>query len=217
MRKDKNLAIKLRWQSKSYNEISKILGVPKSTLSGWFKNDPKSQQLKLRLGSKSNPVMAKRIEKFVKINREKWDKLRRETRLQAIKEFPKLVKNSLFIAGLMLYWGEGDSNPKNPVRLTNTNPKMIRLYTKFLIEIIKIPKEKIRVALILYPDLSEKQCLNFWSKINNLPKSQFLKTQFIRGRHPTRRLLNGICMIILNSRHLKEKFLIWIDLLSKTL
>lgn len=217
MRGDKNLAIKLRRQNKSYNEINKILGISKSTLAGWFKNDLKSQKAKLWLNSNSNPVVAERIKTFVKTNKERWEKWREEARIQAKKEFQELIKNPLFIAGMMLYWGEGDSKPKNPVRLTNTNSGIISLYVKFLIEVLKIPKEKIGGALILYPDLSEKECLNFWSKISNLSESQFVKTQFIKGKHPTKRLSNGICMIICNSRQLKEKFLVWIDLLSKTL
>ena len=38
MRLDKQTAFKLRLQGKSYNEISKALGIPKSTLSDWFRS-----------------------------------------------------------------------------------------------------------------------------------------------------------------------------------
>ena len=39
MNKLKVKAFKLRKQKKSYNEINRQLGIPKSTLSSWFKTD----------------------------------------------------------------------------------------------------------------------------------------------------------------------------------
>ena len=217
MRADKGIAIKLRQQGKSYRDISGDLGIPKSTLSVWFKNDPLSQEVKLKLSSKSNIRVAERIKKFSETNRRKWEAWREAARYEAKKDFKNLAKNPLFIAGNMLYWAEGDSKVKNPLSLTNTDPRMIRVYIKFLIKILKIDKNKIRATLILYPDLNENRCINFWSEEVGLPKSQFYKTQFIEGRHPTSRLSRGICMIGNNSRQLKEKVLIWIDLLSKGL
>ena len=94
---------------------------------------------------------------------------------------------------------------------------MIALYTKFLTKSLNIPKENLRAALVLYPDLSEEKCIKFWAKIIGIPKSQFYKTQFIKGYHPTRRLSQGICMIICGNKQIKEKILVWIDLLSKSL
>ena len=217
MRKDKIVAFKLRKQGKSYNEINKILGISKSTLSEWFKNNPESQKIKAALSARSNNNVTERIKRFVRENKLRWNKWREVAREEAKKEFVILVKKPLFIAGTMLYWGEGDSKPRNPVRLTNTDPRMIALYVKFLTNILNIPKEKIKASIILYSDLSEETCLNFWSNITKLSKSQFYKTQFIKGQHPTARLTNGICMVICNSRQLKEKMIVWIDLLSKIL
>ncbi|MEK9173595.1 MAG: helix-turn-helix domain-containing protein [Patescibacteria group bacterium] len=217
MRTDREGAVRLRKLGKSYYEISRALGIPKSTLSVWFKDDPMSQEVKLKLSSKSNIRVAERIKKFSENNKRKWELWRAEARYEAKKDFESLAKNPLFIAGNMLYWAEGDSKVKNPLRLTNTDPRMIRLYVKFLIRILKIDKNKIRATLILYPDLNKNSCINFWSKEIDLPRSQFYKTQFIEGRHPTSRLSRGICMIGNNSRQLKEKVLIWIDLLSKSL
>lgn len=117
----------------------------------------------------------------------------------------------------MLYWAEGDSKPKNPFRLTNTDPRMIALYTQFLVKALKIPKENLHPTIILYPDLSKEKCLNFWSEVIGVPESQFYKTQFIKGKHPTKRLSYGICMITCGNRQLKEKMIVWIELLSNYL
>ena len=217
MRHDKNIAIKFRRQGKSYNEINKLLGIPKGTLASWFKNNKESQKIKLALSGKSNKVVAKRIRIFVKNNKERWEKIRSDARDEAKKEFKILSKNPLFVAGVMLYWAEGDSVLKNPLRFTNTSASMISLYVKFLINVLSIPKEDLRANIILYKDLADRKNIDFWSKTSTIPKNQFYKTQYIQGRHKTRRLINGICMIIYSKRIIKEKMIIWIDLLAKRL
>ncbi|MCL5224329.1 MAG: hypothetical protein M1361_01825 [Patescibacteria group bacterium] len=83
--------------------------------------------------------------------------------------------------GLAIYWGEGDSKPKNPLRISNTDPRMIKLYVRFLREIMKVPDDKIRLGLILYPDLDDRASKNYWSKITNLKSTIFVKSQFSKG------------------------------------
>ena len=92
---------------------------------------------------------------------------------------------------------------------------MISIFVKFLREKMGIPKEKIRMALILYPDLIDMQCKNFWSHAANLPNDHFMKSQYIHGNHPTKRLSHGICMIVVSSVYAKTKILAWIDIFSK--
>ena len=218
MRNDQHLAIKLRKQNKSYNKISIELGIPKSTLTYWFGNENWSKEIKKELTTKALYVAKKRLRLINKERKEKWEKWREEHRQRAKKEFPRLKKNPLFLAGLMLYWGEGDSKMENGlVRLSNTDPKMIKIISLFLENICQIPKEKIKATLILYHDLNENKCKDLWSKASGIPKNKFYKTQVIYGRHPTKRLSYGICNIYVASRELKEKILVWIKLYQQEL
>jgi hypothetical protein len=218
MRNDRHLAIKLRKKGSSYQKISEELGIPESTMHYWFKDLPWSEEIKKKLTKKSIKLSRERIKKVVKANRERWAKWRNSFRETAQKEFTGLKKIPLFIAGLMLYWGEGDQNLKYEVRLSNIKPEMIALFNKFLLNICKIPKEDIFLYIIIYPDLVDKKCKDFWSKKIHISLDQFDKTQTIYGRHPTKRLENGICSIrVKRSRWLKEKIIVWIDLLSKDL
>ncbi|MDP2934621.1 MAG: hypothetical protein Q8N59_02560, partial [bacterium] len=137
---------------------------------------------------------------------------------QAKKEFKKLKKNPLFVAGLMLYWGEGDGKIENSlVRLANTDPKMIQIFIKFLLRVCCTSVEKIKISITLYPDLSEKECKKFWIKTLKIPGSQFFKTQYIQGKHPTKRLSHGICSLVVCSRGLKEKIFTWLNLYKEEL
>ncbi len=218
MRNDRHLAIKLRKKGESYKKISKELGIPKSTLNSWFKDLVWSNNIKGKLTEKARRTSKKRIRRVIKTNRARWAKYREEHRVEAIKEFSKFKNNRLFIAGVMLYWGEGDQNLKYQVRLSNVNPKMIALFNKFLLDICKIKKEDIHLSLFLYPDIFEKKCKKYWSEKTNIKLEQFDKAQIIYGRHPTKRLENGICAIgVKKSTGLKEKILVWINLLSENL
>lgn len=217
-RNDKHLALKLRKQGKAYNFISKQLGVPKSTLSDWFGSLKWSNGIKTELTRNANIMARKRMHLIAKANKERWRKWRLQYRVEAIREFPKLKNNRLFISGIMLYWAEGDNGINgSSVRLANIDSRIIRIFINFAEKICKVEKENIRMGLLLYPDLNERICKNFWNKRSGIPLSQFYKTQIIKGRHPTKRLQYGICLVKVGGRGLKEKIKVWIDLYAREL
>src|SRR3989344_34778 len=154
MRKDREKATELRKEGRSYKEISRILNIPTATLCGWFKDLGWSIEIRNRLGAKASFSYPEKLELMVAATKKKFALLHEEYRQEAIREF-KLKKNDpLFIAGVMLYWGEGDKNVNNSlVRLTNLGLGMIRSFYLFLVNSMGVPREKIVVSLLLYPDL----------------------------------------------------------------
>lgn len=210
--------LQLRKTGKSYNQISRELKLSKSTISYWLSSNKESKAIKEKLTKQNLKTSKIRIRKLIETNRRKYKFIQEETRDKAEETFYKLLSNPLFIAGITIYWGEGDSKQKNPLRIANTDPRMIKIYVCFLKEVMKIKEENIKLALILYPDLDNEVCKNFWVKVTNLRKSNFIKTQYIKGRHPTKRLENGICLVVANGGNREKiKMLTWIDLLSKNL
>jgi hypothetical protein len=118
----------------------------------------------------------------------------------------------------MLYWGEGEKSPKNSkVKLANSDPRMIRFFYTFLKDVLKIQEQRINIYLLLYPDLADEMQKNLWSKSTGIPLSQFKKTIYINGKHPTKRISYGVGNIYLNNRELKEKIMKWIELYSENL
>lgn len=216
---EKNKAIELRRQGRSYGSIASELRLSKGTIAYWLKDHDWSQEIKDRL-SKENRLQSKeRYRKLGEANKRRWLQLREDKRTQAREEFSVSKSHPLFIPALMLYWAEGDSSPKNGnVRLTNTDPRMVKLFILFAMNFLKVPIEGVKIGLILYPDLDEAKCVRFWSKFTGIPNSNFHKVQFIRGRHPTRRLENGICSVrIVGGVGLKEKIYCWIELIYQDL
>lgn len=211
-------AFSLRKEQKSYSEISRILGVSKGTLTHWFKNEPWSEEIKKNLGVTHSLAHPKKQAAIKKALQEHWVRQYEVYRSRARKEFEKLKKNQTFLAGVMLYWGEGDKNPQySKVKLANSDPLMIRLFFVFLKDVLCVAPEKIHLSLLLYPDLEDKMQKNFWSRATGIPLSQFKNSIYIKGRHPKKRLSYGVCNIFVQSREVKEKMMIWIDLYQKML
>lgn len=218
MNKLKQSAFKLRRQKKSYGEISQRLSIPKSTLSYWFKTDSESSRIKKILIKRAQKKAVGRLRKMALVHKEKWEKIHLSYRKKAGQEFPVLISQPFFGPGLMLYWGEGDKKLRNGiVRVANTDYRMLKIFIAFLIKACQIRSEKIRVWLLLYPDLNEKRCKEYWSRMLNVPKKQFVKSQYILGREKRRKVDYGVCTVQVYSRELKEKIIEWINLYSEKL
>jgi hypothetical protein len=221
MRKDKIKAYELRRQEKSYSEISRSLNIPKSTLAVWFKSQDWSQDIRRRLGQEQSFSNPKRTAAIRKANKERWSKIHQSYRDTAEKEFKTYKDHPLFLAALMLYWGEGDKHTIGPnsgqVKLANTDPAMLRIFYLFLKNVLNISMEKISVWLLLYPDLADEMQKNFWSKATGIPLGRFKNSIYIKGKHPTKRLSYGVCNIYVHSRELKEKLMVWLELSQRML
>ena len=88
-----------------------------------------------------------------------------------------LISNNVFLygLGLGLYWGEGTKKSLDSVRLGNSDPRLIRSFIKFLINIFDIDQNKLKFGLQIFSDMNGKKALNFWSKAININKKQFYK------------------------------------------
>lgn len=214
----KSNAFTLRKQGKSFSEIASILQISKSTLSLWFRNETFSKNIGKRLSKISQTESRSRLIKLNQFRREKLLDTYQTERENARKEFLTLHKKPLFLIGIALYWGEGDKVFKNgQVRVSNVDPRVISIFYEFLYKICKIPKHKIYGHLLLYPDLSAKICLKFWSEHGRIPIEKFSKPVVIQGRSKRSKTKYGVCTVQVGNKRLKAKILEWIDILSESL
>ncbi|HEX2792717.1 MAG TPA: hypothetical protein VHO23_03310 [Candidatus Paceibacterota bacterium] len=214
---DKEQARNLRLSGKSYKEVSEILRIPKSTLSGWFGKSAWSIKIRDRLSGAAQATSTVRLLDLNKMRRNRLDQIYKDARKEAREELETLKYDPLFIAGLILYWGEGDKVSRGIVRLVNTDPSMIRLYKMFLVHACGVPEEKIRAHITIYPDLDGEICTVHWSETSGIPRRNFIKNTTISGRHKTKRLTYGMCTVYVSSTYFKVKILEWIRLLSMEL
>lgn len=215
MRLDKQEAFKLRSEGKSYKEISRLLNIPLSTLSGWLSKDLKSQILKEELSLKQREASRQNIIVYHEKRAEILGNYYTQTRKDAIEEYKKHKHNNLFISGLSLYWGEGDKTSPYNIRIVNIDPGILSIFRHFLVSICNIPTDKIRAWILLYPDLNEEDCKRFWiENIIGLTRDSFTKSIYIRGKSSTKRVKYGICTLGISNKALKMKINLWIDLLK---
>lgn len=210
MRSDREKVFALRKRGWSYNLIHKKLGVPKSTLSDWLSGISWSKIIQKDLTQRAFLKVYPQLQAMNRERMLKWEKWREAARQEAEKNFIAFSQDRLFIAGIMIYWGDGDKNPKNPVRISNTDPHLLNIFVKFLKNTCALPEDKVKAHMILHPDLDELTCKRYWSSLIGINQTFFYKTQVIQGRHKTRKLAYGICSVEVSSRQLKEKILVWI-------
>jgi len=176
MRSDKDKAILLRKQGKSYNEITKILGVPKSTLSLWLRNIRMSNAIQERFWNKTRKKWVTSITRFNKerarIARQKAQQIQDLT----LKDIKRISKRELLLIGSALYWAEGYKKSRWTVVFSNSDPLMIRLIMRFFREICKIKEDKFFATVQIHPNTTSQKSINYWSKITKIPKKQFRKT-----------------------------------------
>ncbi|TSC83945.1 MAG: Uncharacterized protein G01um101413_748 [Parcubacteria group bacterium Gr01-1014_13] len=211
---DHQKALTLRKEGMSYSQIKNILKIGKGTLSHWLQDYPLSKERikELRDGG------GKRIEKYRETMRQK-----RGARLKVVYESQKKIllplnKRELLIAGLFLYWGEGSKSHATDLRLSNTDPSMIKFFIKWLTVCLQVPKSKLKVQLHLYSDMHIDKEINFWSNTLNIPDTQFIKpyikTSLLTDINHKGGFGHGTCNIKIGNARLSEKILMTLKVIT---
>jgi len=215
MRPDKSIIFQLRKDGKSYRQIQEETGISRSTLCDWFCNEEWSRHLKNK-NIKVNTKISK--DRLIKLNNDRLKRLSliyEKAEKEASDQFDYFKKDPLFMAGLMIYAGEGDKRSRNISRITNTEYYLHKIFIKFSEKYLGISRKSVKIALIIYPDNNMDECVNSWSKELSIKKENFHKTQIIQGKEKTKRLQNGIAISIISSTVVvKKKILVWLKLAS---
>ncbi len=201
--KDHNEAIKLRLKGWSYSQIKQKLLINKSTLSGWLSKYPLSNERIKQLRGDS----PQRIEKCRNTKAEK-----KRVRIDGVydrvkKEIGTLSKREIFLAGLLLYWGEGYKSAPATTGIANTDPAILRIFIKWL-NLVKAPTEKIVARIHIYSDMDRNATVNYWKKELGLPRSCFgqiyTKKSKLAGLSYKNGFGHGTCNILIYNRDLNE-------------
>ena len=203
-------AIKLRTKDRlSYSGIQKRLNVSRSTLSYWLREHPldETEIVKLRHCAWLKGEASR--ERFRNAMQKKREQLEREVYRQQRKRLANIKRESFFIAGLMLYLGEGDKKNRVRVGLANTDPTIIQFFVKWLKDFLGVDGQRIRAELHLYENMDIEAEKIFWEKTTGLSKKQFYKTQVRKLREGSFTYQgsqrHGTCSIIFTSVEKKRE------------
>jgi transcriptional regulator with XRE-family HTH domain len=217
VRNQENLdqAIQLRERGFTLQEIAKVCDVSKSTISKWLAGSDISAKVTERNKRRAGLANVSRLKLINKARNIEREKKYQEAVKEAEVSYKHYRNDPLFIAGLMLYIGEGDNKDRAKIRIANSRTSVHRIFIDFMIAYFGIERSKIRFWVLLYPDLSEPVCMKQWSKVLKLPYSQFYKNQVIQGKSKKRALQFGVGNTIIVSTVLKYKLNRWIELAEK--
>ena len=207
--KKKELAVQLRKRGKSIRDIENILGIARSTLSPWLRNVKLSQKQKERLHKRWLNGLVKARSKASEFHRnEKLARMRKiELETKKITSNVKLDKKLGELIFAMFYLAEGTKRT-GKIEIANTNPEILVSLWKLFCYLYSPDKSKFRCYLHLRMDQSEEKIKKYWSKILDIPKSQFIKTQFDkRTVKPTYKNYKGVCTVYCCNTNLKKRII----------
>ncbi len=113
------------------------------------------------------------------------------------------------MCALALYWGEGAKSIRaRVVDIANSEPAVIKIFLRYLREVVKVNEERLRVYLYCFDDQDVNALMDFWSDQLRIPRSQFVKP-YIRagGSERTRKMAFGVAHVRYNDKRLLEDIL----------
>ena len=172
-------ARELRRNGESVKDISKIVGVSKSTASMWVRdiilNVEQLEKLKQKMlkGSELGRTKGAFIQKQRRIDLEK------SLEKQSLQEITDLNDRELLVSGLCLYWGEG-SKKQRELSWCNSDPQLINFMILWLNQCHGIGVERLaaNVAINEVHTKRDEIVRNYWARITGIPINQFRNTVF---------------------------------------
>lgn len=172
-------ARELRRNGESVKDISKIVGVSKSTVSMWVRDII----LTVEQLEKLNKKMLKGSElgrtRGAFVQKQRRIELERNLEEQSVQEINNLTDNEMLVSGLCLYWGEG-SKKQRELSWCNSDPHLINFMILWLKRCYDIGKDRIVVNVAINEIHESRNDLvrEYWSKIVEIPLTQFRNTSF---------------------------------------
>lgn len=201
----------MRKNGTSIIEVHKSLGVPKSTLNGWFKDTKLSQeQIKILKGNQFEALRAARIKARL------WHIQQKENRLkqaedQAIEVLSSINfedKNIQQLALAMLYLGEGFKADRE-LGIGNSDPLILKFFIYAYLTNFNATKESIRCELYLRVDQDAEAMKKYWAKVLDLPLKNFTFVHFDErtAGSKTYARYKGVCSLRCGNVAVKRKLM----------
>lgn len=203
----------LRKKGFSVDNIQKKLKVSRSSVSFWIRGIKltKKQLNKLYLNKKTGGLKGSIIAAMNKIR--KREQLTEKLMREAKTDIGRLSKRERFIAGIALYFAEGNKADKAVV-ISNSDPRAMRFMAYWFRKYCNVREEKFRCSLYLHDNLDENRAKKFWSSLIRIPISQFTKTYMVKNNTKRFRKTKheyGVLRITISNVNLHRKIMGWIS------
>jgi hypothetical protein len=203
----------LRRLGLSYGEIMDLVPVKKSTLATWCRDVALSADqiaaIKERRGTTQGESVDTQWRRRLEVE---------QIRRTATGETDLLQKDPFWLAGLVLYWGEG-GKVRNSFELANSDPFALRLFINW-VRRYHDPAAEFVLHINLHANNDEPAARHFWSQTLDLPEARFHKS-FIKPEgtgHRKNHLAHGVCRVkVLRSANMWQITMAWIQAMAPRL
>ena len=203
------VARRLRGEGIAHKRIAAELGVSSSSVYAWTEDiELSDEQLDLNRRGPGGPWHPEDI----RARAAAWSERCRRVRLTYQEDGRRAARlaDRLHLTGCMLYWAEG-AKSRNVVKLVNSDPHMIAMFRRFLVEALAIEPMKIRFSINVYTTngLSIDEIEQYWLRILDLPPACARKHTL--NHMPTsssgrakNKLPYGVCSVIVDSTRMVQ-------------
>lgn len=215
----KEQAIALRRKGETYSEILKVVPVAKSTLSLWFRgvglSKPQKQLItQKRIDAQKRGAAARKNQRISKT---------KDIVEKAKADIGKVSRRDLQLVGTALYWAEGSKaktkRPSQGLDFGNSDPKMIRLYLRWLLDIVQVSKDRINLSLYIHETAKCRvlEVKKRWSLVTGFSEDAISYTYFKKHNPKTNRkntnenYLGLLRIKVKRSTDLNRKIMGWVD------
>ena len=207
----KPTATRYRRRGYSIRKIEQLLGIPRSTLSGWFRNIVLSKRQQRKLLKKWEDGLKRARAKAGERNHAKKEKRIREGEAQAfttLQQIDTLKKEHAELALALLYLGEG-SKKNTETALGSSDPLILKFFVAILRHIYQVNIEKMRCELYIRADQHPDEIKHFWAEELELPLENFRQVNIDKRTagsktYPT---YKGVCNIRCGNVAIQRKLL----------
>jgi hypothetical protein len=199
----------LRRQGTSMTVIERQYGIPRSTLSGWFKNINLDEAARTKLMKNSRDGWKKARESAILAHQAMKQKRLNEASLSALRTVSRLNtdEDTLDLALAMLYLGEGAK--ANTTSIANSNPLVLRFVLAVLYRNYDIKPSQIRCDLHLRADQNGAALTEYWAHELKLPIKCFKYIAYDKRSVGTKTYehYKGVCVITCNQIAIQRKLI----------
>lgn len=189
----------MRKRGVSTRDVEKRLGIPRSTLSYWFRRVTLHPRYQKRMVLRHEKALVKARTHAVRWhNAQKANRLAlaREEALASLKHIDMHSDAVAELALALLYLGEGAKKTEYTA-IGNSSPLILRFFIAMLQRLYKIEIREIKCELHLRADQNPVKLTKYWSKTLGIPLSNFRKPSLDQrtvGR-PTYPDYKGVCIV----------------------
>jgi hypothetical protein len=194
-------------------EIARLIGVSLSSISGWVRDVPLTDEQRAALRWRDPAVNGHRKGAGANPRRARIVRQTHQTDGRRLAQ----GAGALHAAGCMLYWAEG-SRRKNGVVFTNSDPAMVRYFADFLRSYYSVANEEFRVNCNRFADHVERQreIEQFWLDTLGVPRSCLRKsTVNVYSKHSQKKRKNklpyGTVRVCVHSTRIVQSIYGWIQ------